>query len=77
VRRIRISALDAAAAPASMTIEVEINGRRYLEDRDTAAVVEGDPVRARTFVERWVLTLDGDEDQPWRLAAVVDPLARM
>ncbi len=41
VRQIRITGLDAAAEPATMSIEVEISGRRYIEQRDTAAVVSG------------------------------------
>ena len=36
VRQITIAALDAAAEPPTMTIDVELAGRRYLEDRDTA-----------------------------------------
>ena len=37
VRQIRITGLDAAAEPPTMTIDVELEGRRYIEDRDTAA----------------------------------------
>jgi predicted lipid-binding transport protein (Tim44 family) len=69
-RRIAIVALDAAAEPATMTIEVELGGRRYVEDRDTAAVLSGsrdDPV---TFTERWTLALDDSEAHPWRIVAV-------
>jgi predicted lipid-binding transport protein (Tim44 family) len=51
-----------------MTIEVEMGGRRYVEDRDTAAVVEGEKERAAGFVENWTLSLDGAGDVPWRLA---------
>jgi predicted lipid-binding transport protein (Tim44 family) len=76
VRQIRIVALDAAATPPTMTIEVDLNGRRYLEDRDTAAVVSGSQSRATNFAEHWTLALDGDEKQPWRIASVGSPLAR-
>jgi predicted lipid-binding transport protein (Tim44 family) len=69
VKRISIDDLDAAADPPTMTIEVEIEGRRYLEDRDTAAVLAGSRSRAITFTERWKLALGGDETQPWRITA--------
>jgi predicted lipid-binding transport protein (Tim44 family) len=75
VRQIRITALDPAAAPPTMTIEIDLEGRRYLEDRDTTAVVAGSPSRASRFTERWTLALDGNAAQPWRIAAVGSPLA--
>jgi predicted lipid-binding transport protein (Tim44 family) len=59
-----------------MTIDVELAGRRYIEDRDTAAVVAGSQQRAITFTERWTLALDGPDDQPWRIAAVSAPAGR-
>ena len=46
VNRIRIVALDAAAEPPTMTVEVDLTGRRYLEDRDTTAVLAGSRSRA-------------------------------
>ncbi len=76
VRQIRIVALDAAATPPTMAIEVDLTGRRYLEDRDTAAVLSGSQNRAANFTEHWTLALDGDEKQPWRIASVGSPLAR-
>ena len=39
VRKISITGLDAAAQPPTMSIEVELEGRRYLEDRDTTAIL--------------------------------------
>jgi predicted lipid-binding transport protein (Tim44 family) len=74
VRQIRVSGLDPAAEPPTMTIDVEVEGRRYLEDRDTAAVISGSRDRAITFTERWTFALDGDAEQPWRIAAVTAPL---
>jgi predicted lipid-binding transport protein (Tim44 family) len=59
-----------------MTLELELRGRRYLEDRDTAAVVAGSQARTVTFTERWTLALDGRDDQPWRIAAVGQPAGR-
>jgi predicted lipid-binding transport protein (Tim44 family) len=52
-----------------MSIEVEVNGRRYVENRDTAAVLSGSKHRGETFVESWTLALDGPETAPWRLIA--------
>ena len=76
VRHISIVSLDPAADPARMTIDVELAGRRYLEDRDTAAVIAGSQSRAVTFTERWTLALDGPDEQPWRIAAAGTPAGR-
>jgi len=76
LRRITIVSLDAASEPATMTIDVELSGRRYLEDRNTAAVVAGSQSRQTTFTERWTLGLDGAVDQPWQIVAVGTPATR-
>jgi predicted lipid-binding transport protein (Tim44 family) len=68
VRSVTIAALDAHATPPRMTVAVEAEGRRYVEDRDTAAVVSGDPNALTRFTEHWTLTLDGDDANPWRIA---------
>jgi predicted lipid-binding transport protein (Tim44 family) len=73
VRKIRITGLDAGAQPPTMTIDVELHGRRYIEDRDTAAILSGSQSRATTFRERWTFALDGDARQPWLLNAVGTP----
>lgn len=72
VRRLTIAALNPAAEPPEMTVEVEVTGRRYLEDRDTAAVLGGSKERAVTTTERWTLALSGPDDRPWQ---VVDAAA--
>jgi predicted lipid-binding transport protein (Tim44 family) len=72
VNRIAVVALDAAADPAAMTIEVQLGGRRYVEDRDTAAVLSGSRDKSTTFTERWTLSLEGPEEAPWRIAKVGD-----
>ena len=41
VRRIHIAAVDVKSVPATMSTEVELGGWRYVEDRDTAAVLGG------------------------------------
>jgi predicted lipid-binding transport protein (Tim44 family) len=67
VKQIRVAALDASTDPATMTIAVDLGGRRYIENRDTAAVVSGNKDSASTFTERWRLALDGPDTAPWRL----------
>ncbi|MFL5865151.1 MAG: TIM44-like domain-containing protein [Solirubrobacteraceae bacterium] len=74
VNRIRIVSLDPAAEPPTMTVEVDLTGRRYVENRDTAAVLAGSRTRKTSFTERWTLSLTGDETQPWRITAVGDPV---
>lgn len=67
VRRLRIAALDAGAQPPVMTVELDVSGRRYVEDRDTAAVVSGSRSAETAFTERWTLALDGPGHAPWRI----------
>jgi predicted lipid-binding transport protein (Tim44 family) len=74
VKRIRIVGLDAGAEPPTMTMEVDISGRRYVEDRDTAAVLAGSKTRATSFTERWTLSLTKNERQPWRITSVMAPV---
>ena len=69
LKALRITALHADATPPAMSVEAEVSGRRYREDRDTVAVVEGSKDREVTFTERWTMTLDGDERSPWRIAS--------
>ena len=69
VKRIRILDVEVETEPATMTIEVELAGRRYVEDRDTAAVLSGSKDRSTTFTERWTLALAGPDDAPWQLVA--------
>jgi predicted lipid-binding transport protein (Tim44 family) len=70
VKRIRIAAVQVDELPATMTVDVELGGRRYVENRDTAAVVSGSKDGAATFTERWTLALDGPADAPWRLVGI-------
>jgi predicted lipid-binding transport protein (Tim44 family) len=72
VQQIRIAGLDAAAEPPTMAIDVQLTGRRYIEDRDTAAVLAGSPARDTRFTEHWTLALDGRSAAPWRIVAVGD-----
>jgi predicted lipid-binding transport protein (Tim44 family) len=67
VKRIRIVAVHVEREPATMTIDVELGGNRYVEDRDTTTVVSGSKDSPTTFTERWTLALDGPHDAPWRI----------
>jgi predicted lipid-binding transport protein (Tim44 family) len=67
VKRIQIADVQVEQVPATMTVEVELGGNRYVEDRDTASVLSGSKDRATTFTERWTLALDGPDDAPWRI----------
>ncbi len=69
VRELRIVALDAQKSPAEMTVELEVHGSRYIEDRDTAAVLSGSPHKSSSFHEHWRLALDGDDAHPWRIVS--------
>lgn len=73
VRRIGIAALDAGASPATMTLEVELAALRYVEDRDTKAVLSGSRDEETVFSERWTFSLDGPDEQPWRITGLVGP----
>lgn len=67
VRRVTIVGLDPEREPARLTVELAAEGWRYLEDRDSAAVLSGSRSRMIRFTERWTLALDGSDEQPWRL----------
>jgi predicted lipid-binding transport protein (Tim44 family) len=73
VKEIRITALDAQADPPTMGLEVHLSGRRYVEDRDTAAIVSGSQSHESQFTEYWTLALSGDGEQPWRIVSVGMP----
>jgi predicted lipid-binding transport protein (Tim44 family) len=69
VRQIRILAVEVKQEPATMTVEVELGGRRYVEDRDTAAVESGSKERHLAFADTWTLALAERNENPWRLIA--------
>jgi predicted lipid-binding transport protein (Tim44 family) len=71
VKRIRIERVDVERVPATMAVEVELGGSRYVEDRDTTTVLSGSKERATTFTERWTLALDGPPDTPWRIVTAM------
>jgi predicted lipid-binding transport protein (Tim44 family) len=67
VNRLHVIRLDASADPAQITVELEVNGRRYIEDRDTTTILAGSRDHPRTFSERWTLSLAGDDVHPWQI----------
>jgi predicted lipid-binding transport protein (Tim44 family) len=69
VDAVRITSLDAQAQPPALRVEVVVEGRRYVQDRDTIAVVSGSKDQAVRFTEFWTLRLDGADDTPWRISA--------
>ncbi len=73
VNQIRITALDAKAEPPTMQLEVHLEGSRYIEDRDTTAVVSGSATGRTHFDEYWTMGLSADKQQPWRIIAVGSP----
>ena len=79
VKRMTVVGVDATSEPATTTIELELEGRRYVQDRDTATVLSGSRDETTTFTERWTLSLDGSDSSAWRIAAVdggMDRIAR-
>jgi predicted lipid-binding transport protein (Tim44 family) len=72
VDHVAIERLDAAAAPPAMAVAVRVRGRRYVQQRDTAAILGGSDTREIAFAVRWRLTLDGPPGAPWRLAGLQD-----
>jgi predicted lipid-binding transport protein (Tim44 family) len=76
VKRMTVVGVDATSEPATTTIEVELEGRRYVQDRDTAAVLSGSRDETTTFTERWTLSLDGSDSSAWRIVAVDGGLDR-
>jgi len=76
IERVVISALDAAAEPPTMIVEVHVRGRRYVQDRDTAAIVSGSDSSETSFTDRWLMALSGDDKNPWRIVDASPPQAR-
>lgn len=73
VDAVTITALDADAAPPTLSVELKVRGRRYVEDRDTVALVSGSRDSETSFAEHWTLALDAQGEWPWRIAATGAP----
>lgn len=63
LRALRITGIEGRA----MTVEADVSGRRYRENRDTLALVEGNRDRDTSFTEHWTLSLSDDAETPWRV----------
>ncbi len=72
VRRVTFVDLDADASPATVTVHMELEGVRYVEDRNTLTLVAGSKDGTSRFDGTWTLALDGSPDVPWRISAVRD-----
>ena len=68
LRRLRIVAVNGSADPPTMTVEAEVAGCRYVEDRNTTTVVSGSKDHEAVFVERWSMELSDGAGSPWRIA---------
>jgi predicted lipid-binding transport protein (Tim44 family) len=68
--------LDADASPATVTVHLELEGVRYVEDRNTLTLVAGSKDDPTRFDGTWTLALDGSPDVPWRISAVRDDRPR-
>ena len=69
VEQVQITGLDAHSLPPTITVELRVRGRRYVEDRDTTAVLSGSQSTAVRFGEHWTLALQGDDEHPWQVVA--------
>ncbi len=72
VDRVAITALDPHVDPATMTVQVSLQGRLYVENRDTADVVSGSKDADTQTLQDWTFALAADKsaELPWRLVAV-------
>ena len=62
-----IVALQVDRDPPRMEVEAQLRGTRYVEDRDTVALLSGSRDDAIDFSERWTFELAGDAITPWLL----------
>jgi predicted lipid-binding transport protein (Tim44 family) len=65
--RLAIAELKTDAPSPRMVVEARLRGARYVEDRDTLAVLRGDREYEIEFTERWTFALHDDPKVPWRL----------
>jgi hypothetical protein len=70
IRTVRITAIDPAAQPPSLSIVIQASAVRYIEDRATAKVLSGNPDSERHVRLTWTLALEAPPPWPWRLATV-------
>jgi predicted lipid-binding transport protein (Tim44 family) len=73
--RMTLVELDNATAPPRMVVELELSGRRYLEHRDTVALVSGSRDSETRWSERWAFGMVGDASAPGIIAGAGDVTA--
>ena len=66
---LKITALDGHAEPPTMDVAAQVRGRRYVENRDTAALVSGSRDSETTFGVSLRMALDGDGPSGWKVVA--------
>lgn len=71
VERMTLVALDGGGEPR-MVVELALAGRRYLEDRDTVAVLDGSRQREVRWTERWTFALEDGAPLPWLVVSATD-----
>ncbi len=72
-RSMTVSALDPDAQPPTMTLALELSGRRYVQDRDTTTVLAGSVDKEADFSQRFTFGLEGPSEHPWRIVSVDAP----
>jgi len=70
-----ITALHVDREPPRMDVEAQLRGWRYVENRDTAALLSGSKEVETEFTEHWTFALDGPALAPWRLVGSTAPPA--
>jgi predicted lipid-binding transport protein (Tim44 family) len=68
VKATTIVAVTPGPAP-EVTLELEVAGFQYVEDRDTTEVLAGGKRRRTTTRQRWTLALSDDPRLPWVVVA--------
>jgi predicted lipid-binding transport protein (Tim44 family) len=76
VQSMTLVKLDGSAEPPSMLVELKLSGRRYLENRDTVAVVSGSRDSETSWTERWTFSLGDDAQAPWQVTSAGDAPVR-
>ncbi|HTI33934.1 MAG TPA: TIM44-like domain-containing protein [Miltoncostaea sp.] len=69
LKGLHVLSLDTRALPPRVAVSADVEGARYIEDRDTTTVLQGDPKHRQPFTLRLDLALGDDPRNPWRLVA--------
>lgn len=71
---LKITALEGKTTPPTMDVAAQVRGRRYVEDRDTAALVSGSRDGETTFTVALRMALDGEGPAAWKVVAAGAPV---